>query len=395
MCVCSSARPHYSNSSPEIALQGSATATLDPEIKILELRLTALRRGVHKNVRRGSTTGEIVSRLLQHYLCRGEYMIGGAEALDRAQVAPPSASTDRSKWDLSKRPAGPIALLLHSVGLAGMTMDTEGHVWGPFGSISVTESPLHLYRQVIIEAAAQAAIVDLEKRRPGLAPEQGIDWTLTRGMWSRCPEKVGNGHSQRHMLAFAAGGHWRQHRSRAADVTESDICILCGQGRDDDEHLWTCQALRPVHAKHPLVIKCCELLPIQLSKFGIVPHVCTDPQQALWGGTARGLNRWESAWIGHGIGGNLTPGQRRTLVDQGKTIHALMLHHAAYDAVTLNNRTEESDGAATWTEEGEAPDQPTVFTDGSVRPPMPTWISSSAIGAYWPASQPPSLILDG
>ena len=125
---------------------------------------------------------------------------------------------------------------------------------GPFGSISVTESPLHLYRQVISEAAVQAVTFDLGRRRPGLAPEQGIDWALTRGLWSSGPEGAGNGPSKRHMLAFAAGGHWRQHRASAADATESDLCILCGQGREDDEHLWKCQALRPIHDKHPLVM---------------------------------------------------------------------------------------------------------------------------------------------
>ena len=104
--------PHYSSSSPEIALRSSARTTLDPEIRILEIRLTAMRRGVHKNVRRGQPTEDCIKRILQQYHARGEYTTGGAEALARAQAAPPPASTNRRKWALQKRPAGPVALLL-------------------------------------------------------------------------------------------------------------------------------------------------------------------------------------------------------------------------------------------------------------------------------------------
>ena len=46
--------PRYSNSSPEIALQGSAKHTLDPELRILDMRLAAMRRAIHKNTRRGA-----------------------------------------------------------------------------------------------------------------------------------------------------------------------------------------------------------------------------------------------------------------------------------------------------------------------------------------------------
>ena len=45
--------PHYSSSSPEIVLQGPPRAIVDPELRILDLRLVAMRRGIHKNIRRG------------------------------------------------------------------------------------------------------------------------------------------------------------------------------------------------------------------------------------------------------------------------------------------------------------------------------------------------------
>ena len=59
---------------------------------------------------------------------------------------PPAASANRRDWEMQQRPAGPVALLLLSIGIAGMTIDEDGHVWGLFGSISIFDAPLHLYR---------------------------------------------------------------------------------------------------------------------------------------------------------------------------------------------------------------------------------------------------------
>ena len=47
---------NYSSGAPEIALQGSSRHTLDPELRILELRLLAARRAILKNTRRGHDT---------------------------------------------------------------------------------------------------------------------------------------------------------------------------------------------------------------------------------------------------------------------------------------------------------------------------------------------------
>ena len=80
---------NYSNSSPEIVLNAAPRAILDPELKILDLRVTALRRGIHKNIRRGPTTQSCVQELLVHYANQGEYMVGGADALSHARPAPP------------------------------------------------------------------------------------------------------------------------------------------------------------------------------------------------------------------------------------------------------------------------------------------------------------------
>ena len=110
-------------------------------------------------------------------------MVGGEQTLAHAEAAPPFASRDRKRWNMTTRAAGPVALLLQSLGVAGLTMDTEARVWGHYGSISLAESPLHLYRSVIMEAATQGTVKELHRRRPQLAPVQGIDWSLTRMLW--------------------------------------------------------------------------------------------------------------------------------------------------------------------------------------------------------------------
>ena len=87
--------PHYSSSSPEIVLQSPARTIIDPELRTLDLRLIAMRRGIHKNIRRGHSTEERVKQLIRHYERQGEYMTGGQQALRHSEAAPPLSSKDR------------------------------------------------------------------------------------------------------------------------------------------------------------------------------------------------------------------------------------------------------------------------------------------------------------
>ena len=195
----------------------------------------------------------------------------------------PAASTGRKRWQTQERPAGPVALLLQAIGIAGLTMDADGHVWGPFGSLCVVDAPIHLYRQIIGEAAQNGIIQALRLRRPSIAPTEGIDWSLTRPFWKPTLTADGNPRSQRHMLGFAAGGHRRQHRLTAAAGGPHEPCLVCGKGRDDDGHLWECEGLRHVRAKHPMIQKFSTYPATPFKHYGVVPHVCTDPPAGFLG----------------------------------------------------------------------------------------------------------------
>ena len=330
-------------------------------------------------------------------------MVGGQAALRKAAAAPPLTSTNRRKWQLSARPAGPVALLLHSLGIAGLTMDTDMRIWGPFGNISLASAPWHLYKSIVVEEAANGAIRELSHRRAQLAPNQGIDWALTRPLWNGMDGGPAGGPSKRHLLAFASGGHWRQHRIAAADPTISATCVLCGQDKDDDEHLWHCPALEHIRRRHSLVTGCQAALPKQLKQFGIVPHVSTDPRQAFWGGDAAALTSEQRKWLGVGVGEKLTTRHEQArMIQQGATIYSLMLYHASYEPLPecgwhrglhlTQSEPEDLEGEPETTEPGTssedddagAPQEPTVFTDGSVRPARPNWLATAGIGAYWP-----------
>ena len=177
-------------------------------------------------------------------------MVESEQTMSKAEAAPPLASTDRRRWNMKSRAAGPVALLLQSLGTAGLTIDIAGNVGGMHGSISIAHSPRHLYRSVINEAALQGTIAALHRRRPNLAPAQNIDWGPTRMLWKRATAEGSHAASQRHLLALAAGGHWRQNHLKAIEPEATDTCILCGEGRDDDEHMWTCQAMQHIRARH-------------------------------------------------------------------------------------------------------------------------------------------------
>ena len=198
-----------------------------------------------------------------------------------------------------------------TLGVAGLTMDTEIQIWGAFGSIPLATAPLHLFKSVIGEEAANGVIKELSQRRQRLAPSQGIDWALTRPLWNEMDGGPAEGPSKRHLLAFASGGHWRQHRIAAAEPTISATCVLCGQDKEDDEHLWHCPALKHVRQRHSLVTGCQAALPKQLKQFGIAPHVSTDPRQAFWGGDAAALTSEQRKWLGVGVGEKLSTRQEQ------------------------------------------------------------------------------------
>ena len=139
------------------------------------------------------------------------------------------------------------------------------------------------------------------------------------------------------MLAYAAGGHWRQHQIKAANLSETETCLLCGGDREDDGHIWRCAGLKHVRDKHPLVSKCHACLPTSLRNYGIAPHVSTDPDHSFWGGEMKGLTKFEAAWIGKGVGAPHSKEAIRGLIKQGRTLHELMLHHAAYDAFNASD----------------------------------------------------------
>ena len=98
---------NYCNSSPEIILNAAPRAILDPELKILDLRVAALRRGIHKNIRRGPTTKACVQDLLVHYANQGEYMIGEADALSLARPAPPRREQKPQRMEHDATPGWP------------------------------------------------------------------------------------------------------------------------------------------------------------------------------------------------------------------------------------------------------------------------------------------------
>ena len=176
-----------------------------------------------------------------------------------------------------------MALLLASLGIFGLTVDTDINIWGGHGKINPVTAPLHLYRTVVLESAVQGITKELHQRRPMLAPRQGIDSTLTRQLWTGSAAEQAGAPSKRHMLALAGGGHWRQHRVHAIDAAQSEVCLLCGQGRDDDDHLWYCNSLQHIHHRHERALRCKDHLPTALKRYGLAPHVTTDPEQLLWG----------------------------------------------------------------------------------------------------------------
>ena len=181
------------------------------------------------------------------------------------------------------RPAGPVALLLQSLGAMGLTIDAEANTWGPFGEISIIHAPLRLYRTIGIEAAVNGITSELHSRRPRLAPAKGVDWSLTRALWTSSKRDGAGQPSGRHLLAMAAGGHWRQHRIQAIEPNTAATCMLCGQGRDDDGHMWECPELEHVRKRHSWVTQHSTLLPISLRAYGIAPPRAQRPDETFLG----------------------------------------------------------------------------------------------------------------
>ena len=88
-----------------------------------------------------------------------------------------------------------------------------------------------------------------------------------------------------------------------------------------------------------------------------------------------------AAWVGKGVGAAMCEDTRRRLLAQGSPLHALMLSHASYEPVPDAGWHDPNDYATTV---DSTPMQPTVYTDGSARPPRPAWAPSAAVGLYWP-----------
>ena len=377
--------PAYPNASPELSLSIMGAPMIDPEARVLEMRLTALRRELHLDLRGDGKTYDNVLELLSFYEERGEYMIGGPEDVAAASPAPPAASEGRKKWALSKRPAGPVGLLLHSIGVAGLIISTDLTIRGPFGGLNLMRAPYHLFRRLPVEAACDAAVRALHVHRPLLAPLESVDWELTKD-WVRSKRFARDGgtlpRSERHALAFASGGHWRQHRMHAAGhgAEKGASCLLCGAMREDDEHIWSCPKLAHVHARHPQVHRCRAFLPISLRAYGVVPRIRVDPRVTFWGADCEALCGDDARWLGRGSGAALTDDDLRGMMEKGVILQNMMGRLSDYlpfpTDFPLPDPCEEA-----------PPDSATVYADGSVTHPSLPWAGRGALGLYWPAEQ--------
>ena len=235
-------------------------------------------------------------------------------------------------------------------------------------------------------------------RRPTLAPQQGIDWTLTRSLWNGSAAEKPSAPSKRHMLALAGGGHWRQHRVHAIDTEQSELCLLCGKGRDDDDHIWECESLQHLHSKHERILRCKDHLPAALKRYGLAPHVITDATQLLWGGRGEALSHSDARWMGRGIGLDSQHESLTCELARGKsTIYELLQSIAKFEPFpkggwytgsvgpcgpggAIKQSQPYKHGPAEGTC-GPLPDAPNVFSDGSVRPSRPAWLTHAAIWA--------------
>eukprot|EP00969_Alexandrium_andersonii_P020634 901653-Alexandrium_andersonii.AAC.1 len=179
---------------------------------------------------------------------------------------------------------------------------------------------------------------------------------------------------RRMWLTCLTGAVWTPERRKRAGFQEHETCRMCG-GSGSLYHLfWECPVTRPARENVELKLDCVPSLPRPLRLFGIVPEAIRDPLKSIWGEEGeQGQTAYRCV--------EATEAQRAALVEEQSGHEHCASLRDLLEAVRGPWPTEMPQVMPGPAEE--APDEPNVYTDGSLMHGSSPYQGLAGAAAVW------------
>ena len=353
---------------------------LDPQAQILLRRIMTRRRVTAKK----KSVKNQVQRILERYVAEGAPIWDGTQSEEEyneimAGLEPAPHPIDGSTAKLSSitNAQGPIGYLLQMANCMAMRMDIDGRLHqAKEAMLDIFDTPYQHMPKLVCQIAARARTKARAKDKDDNALKE-IDVMASFGVSGNMDEE------QAKILRVVQNkSAWDKDRLTRIGVIEDDTCEYCGVAIHTSDHIiWRCPHFQP--QRQAACPRIAAIAPDHFSnevRMGIAPAMSVDGTAMYWGGAYQGGDPEEAKLLGVKSTEDLT-GEARELAKHAKEAGANARQ------IVACARQEHGGGHEPDFEQVDQPimpEQPNVYTDGSLTSPKCHMWALGGYGIWWP-----------
>ena len=348
---------------------------VDPDVNVVCKRIKALRRSMAKDEEIKAMAHEIMEKYREMHE-PGCYTT--ADELKEKPLAGAPCTPERARLKKQCRPQGPIGLLLESIHLQAATIDRDFniHQWNQ-PAIQLTKAPFQQIGAMAIQMCTRNRTRSAANKREMTKGLAEIDKEATRAETKKMDPQ------DRIILDLTrTGAMWTRTAAYWAGQVDDRMCQLCHQADETSDHFWKCKALKDARKEvdEDLAKFNADAI-LALVRHGVAPAMAADTTKTFWGYTGSlHMDAKQKELCGCDVNSN-----NRDITEEVNEMRDL-IGLTAREVVQGHIAAQVESGAIPMPERvnGTPPEQPNVYSDGSVHNPASTHWKVGGIGIFWP-----------